>query len=405
MATTWRLLNEEEARDSWDEALIRLSDHNPFQSYAWGQYRKSLGWEPCYWAAFDDAGEVVAMMLGALRRYPLGFGLIWGEGGPVGDLTVCGESFQEAIKKTTGLNRVYCRFRCDKERTVFDALRLGGQGWTRSWFSITSNFSMMLDLSQGDEKLLAGMDKIWRQNLRRSNKETLTVRQWLDPTVDEVLAVYQSMQSVKGLEEQQSREEIEEFLRHFRRNLVLYRCDDEQGELISLLGWIVSGDRAWTRLCATNEKGRQVFASYATFWGMATHCHRLGVQKCDLAGIDPINNHGGYRFKKATGATPIEYLGEWDWATSPALRWFGNWGISRRDRFRNAKKLVDKATATLVKRPVELVFARKGGESVTKGAWFRSIVSFLLISPSIALMTCKWSLIRDLKVSESVTLL
>lgn len=344
---TWRLLDEAEAFSTWDEALLKFGDNTPFQSLAWGEYRKALGWEPCYWAAFNDHGDIVAMMLGLLRRFPLGFGLVWSEGGPVGDLTVCDQSLHNAIKETTGLKRIYCRFRCDRERIVGDALKLSANGWERSWFNLTSSFSMTLDLSHDERQTLAACDQNWRRNLRRANEANLTVRQWLDPNVDEVLAVYSSMQSVKGLEEQHSREEVEQLLLNFNRNLVLYRCDDEHGELVSLLGWVVFGDRAWALFWATSEQGRKVHASFAIFWAIVQHCQRLGLRSCDLAGIDPVRNNGVYRFKKATGATPVEYLGEWDWASSSLLRWLGNWGISRRQQFSKATGVTTKASAVV----------------------------------------------------------
>ena len=336
MAPTWRLLTNEEAQASWDSTLLKFDDNTPFQSYAWGEYKRALGWEPHHWAAFNERGDVVAMMLGLVRRYPLKFGLVWSEGGPVGDLSVCDQSLQDTMTETTGLRRLYCRFRCDKERRVTDALKLSAQGWDRSWFNLTSSFSMSLDLSKDETKTLSACDQNWRRNLRRANEANLTVRQWLDPNVDEVLSVYTSMQTVKGLEEQHSREEVEQLLKNFKRNLVLYRCDDEQGELVSLLGWLVFGDRAWAVFWATSEQGRKLHASFAIFWAIVQHCQRLGLRSCDLAGIDPVRNNGVYRFKKATGALPLEYLGEWDRATSSWLRWFGNWAISRRQQFSRA---------------------------------------------------------------------
>jgi hypothetical protein len=33
---TWKLLTDETAMEIWDEALLRLDDYTPFQSYAWG---------------------------------------------------------------------------------------------------------------------------------------------------------------------------------------------------------------------------------------------------------------------------------------------------------------------------------------------------------------------------------
>src|SRR5688500_18541134 len=120
---TWQLLSDEVAAQIWDEALLKFDDYSPYQSYAFGEYRRALGWQPCRWAAFNEQGEIVALMTGSLRRYPLKFGLVYCEGGPVGDLSACDQGLQEAIKQTTGLRYVYCRFRCDRARNIEDVLR------------------------------------------------------------------------------------------------------------------------------------------------------------------------------------------------------------------------------------------------------------------------------------------
>ena len=328
----WELLADEESRRLWDQTLIRFDDCSPFQSYAWGEYRRALGWEPYRWQALNEQGEVIALMQGSLRRYPLGLGLLWSEGGPVGDLSACDESLHRVMKDTTGLRGIYCRFRCDRCRHIEDALRLRAQEWSTPWSPLTSNYSMTLDLTLDEDRLLAACEPNWRRNLRRSKESNLTVREWLDPDVDEVLSVYVSMQDLKGIEEQLSREEVEQLLRNLNQQIVLYRCDDEQGELVSLLGCLIIGDRACALFWATAERGRKLHASYAIFWALLQHCRSIGVKSYDLAGIDPARNRGVYRFKRATGAAAVEYLGEWDWANRPWLRWFGNWAISQRSR-------------------------------------------------------------------------
>jgi lipid II:glycine glycyltransferase (peptidoglycan interpeptide bridge formation enzyme) len=341
---TWKLMSEEVARESWDEALLRLDDYTMFQSYAWGEYRRALGWQPCHWAAFDDQGQIVAMMLGLLRRYPLSVGMVWSEGGPVGDLSVCDEALQKAIKETTGLERIYCRFRCDRARQIEDVLQLDALGWTRSWFNLTSNYSLALDLNGEESSLIDNCERNWRRNLRRAGENNLTIRPWSEPNIDQIMTVYASMQALKGISEQQSRDEIQFLLRHLDDHLLLYRCDDEEGSPVSISGWIVFGNRAWMYLSATTEKGRTLHASYGLFWALLQKCRQLGMQHCDLSGIDPVRNRGVYRFKRGTGAVPLEYLGEWDWATTSWLRWLGNWAISRRERLRKAESSLKRKT-------------------------------------------------------------
>jgi lipid II:glycine glycyltransferase (peptidoglycan interpeptide bridge formation enzyme) len=169
----------------------------------------------------------------------------------------------------------------------------------------------------------------------------LTVRQWIDPSVDEIVSAYASMELLKGLEEQHSREEFMHLLTNFEQQLVIYRGDDEQGELVSLRGWLVFGNRAIDVLSATTERGRELRASYAVTWALIHHCRLLHLEACDLGGIDPVLNPGVYRFKKGTGAAPIEFLGEWDWASRPWLRWLGNWAISRRQRLKIAESTLN----------------------------------------------------------------
>ena len=62
----WRLLTDQEALKTWDEALLRFDDYSTFQTYAWGEYRRALGWEPCRWAAFNERGEIVAIAVSGI---------------------------------------------------------------------------------------------------------------------------------------------------------------------------------------------------------------------------------------------------------------------------------------------------------------------------------------------------
>ncbi|MGZ5482132.1 MAG: lipid II:glycine glycyltransferase FemX [Pyrinomonadaceae bacterium] len=333
----WESLSEEQAQAVWDQALARFEDSSPFQSYAWGEYRRGLGWQPCRWMAFDEQNSCIAMMQGYVRRYPLGIGIVWSEGGPIGELAACDSNFHSAVKQTTKLRAVYYRFRCDRQRHIDDALRLTSQGWAMPWAPLTTNYTMTIDLKVTEEALLADCERNWRRNLKRSTECNLTVRQWEHPSTEEIVEAYRSMESLKQLDEQQSADEIDWMLRSLQQNLILYRCDDEHGQLLSVMGCLVSGDNACLVISATNGCGRELHASYAIFWALIRHCRNAGVQQFDFAGIDPVRNPGVYRFKRAAGGKAVELLGEWDWASRPWLRWFGNWGIAKRNRIKAAE--------------------------------------------------------------------
>lgn len=333
----WELLTDETASLIWDKNLARFADCSPFQSYAFGQYYRNLGWQPCHWAATDEKGEMAAMCLGLLRPFPLGFGMLWCVGGPVGDVRAWDESLRKTILDTTGLKRLYMRFRCDRERTVSDALFLNHRGWSRSISPMTSSFSMELDLAGGEDTLNSRLSRSWRRNLRIGKQNNLVIKICADPDAEEISRVYGEMEARKNLPQQFSPEKLENLFRHAAGNLIFYRCEDESGNLICFRGCLTIGNRACDYLAATTEKGREMRASYAVLWKIFRHCREQGIEYYDLGGIDPWKNPGVYTFKKQTGAREVEFLGEWDWATSPALKLLGNWAIGRRQNRQSAE--------------------------------------------------------------------
>jgi hypothetical protein len=216
---------------------------------------------------------------------------------------------------------------------------------------------MCLDLTGDESRLHSHSSRNFKRNLAKALSAEITTRQWVDPDIDEMLSVYSSMQEVKRLEDVQTRDELQHLIRACARELMVFRTDDEQGNIISLTGCLVLGNRAWVVLSATSKRGRELCASYSTFWAMLRRCQKMGLEWCDLAGIDPIRNPGVYRFKRDTGAKHLEYLGEWDWASSPSFSWLGNWGISQRNAFSNpvisGAKSVVVFTSTLRKRSLD----------------------------------------------------
>jgi len=327
---TWKLLSQDEALESWDEKLFRFDDFTHSQAFGWGEHRSAFGWRPCRWQATDEQGNVKAMLQGLLRIYPGKTGLLWAAGGPVGDLSCCGDEMMRAVMATTGAKRLYCRVNLARAYSAEDALLLRSMGWKRALAPILSGMSMSYDPSVAEEIRVATCTKNWRHNLRRSEKYGLSMHLWENPDIDRMYDIYSSMQDYKQLAQQFSREELKSIFRQLGKNIVLYRCDDETGEAVSLRGCLMFGGKAWDMFAATSVKGRKIYASYGLFWRLMRHCQEAGVSFYDMSGIDPKGNPGVYDFKKGTGALPLEYLGEWEWASSELLSWGANLMIRRR---------------------------------------------------------------------------
>lgn len=325
----WRLLAAADELADWDDRLSAFADHSIYQTCAWGEHRRAMGWTPYRWAC-HAGNTIISMAQGLVRRYRCGIGVIWIPGGPVGDIGAWGQELQECIRRDTRLNFIYCRLNLSRASDRNDSMRLAAGGWRPPRSPLTSAASLLYDLTQAESDRIRASSKNWRHNLKRSHKGSFTVAPWANPNVAEMRAVYEEMEGLKRLPLQHSDANLRSLYEHLDKHLITYACRDPQGKLLAFRACAVFGDKAWDMLAATSAAGRKTYASYATFWALTQECHRRGIWQYDLSGIDREANRGVYDFKTGTGAAPIEYLGEWEWASPGLFALPANWLIGRR---------------------------------------------------------------------------
>jgi hypothetical protein len=68
------------------------------------------------------------------------------------------------------------------------------------------------------------------------------------------------------------------------------------------------GDAGLYLLGATNEKARDLKASYFLQWRVMMWLKERGASAYDLGGIDPETNPGGYHFKSGFGGSDVTQL-------------------------------------------------------------------------------------------------
>lgn len=329
MTTAWKQLGSEEARDRWDRMILTFPEQTVFQTYGWGSYKRELGWEPMYWLAEGVQGEPLAMAQSLAYRYPLGTAVVWCRGGPVGDPRLWNQDLRQSIAQALRCKRLYMRISSDRAISKEDAAAMAANGWRKPLSPLSTDRSLWIDPSPGEPDLLAGLSANWRHNLNRGRKKS-SARLWANPSGAELSRVYESMQAYKGLTQQHSREDLDALFKRLNDKISLFRCDDEQGRLIAFRACAIHGASAWDLLAASAPEGRKAYASYSLLWAVLEDCRRKGVKRYDLGGVDPDGVKGVYDFKRGTGAKDIEFLGEWDWAGSQALRWLANWAIKRK---------------------------------------------------------------------------
>jgi hypothetical protein len=325
----WVRWTEAEASREWNARLRAFSDLSPFQSFEMGGYFRLRGWTPAYFVYRDADGVERAMCLCLLRIVTKRTGFVWCVGGPVGEASAWNE-LPEAMTKAFGLKRLYLRFRCDRPRVESDVLTLGRGGWTPAARPMGANLTMALDLRTEPSALLAKADRNWRRNLRIAESSGLVVGRDRFDDVDALAAVFSEMARAKGLVDSFPSRELTTLIRECPGRCRLYTARDGSGAVVAFHCVLVMGSAAYDYFAATNMRGRELMASYAVMWRVMSDLHLQGVARFDLGGIDPRRNHGVFRFKRGTGAASVELLGEWDWATTSALKWLANAAIALR---------------------------------------------------------------------------
>jgi lipid II:glycine glycyltransferase (peptidoglycan interpeptide bridge formation enzyme) len=178
---------------------------------------------------------------------------------------------------------------------------------------------MAIQLDRPEDEILKEMSSNWRHNLKRFEKKQVKVEQWIDPSPEQLYKYYETFESLKKLGKQHSFSSIKGVIERFKKNLVILRALDEEGNLLALRGYLFIGSRALDWYAISTELGRNCYASYGVLWHILKDAKSKGVTYYDLSGVDPINNAGVYNYKKGTGAKLVEYPGEFEVANFPFI--------------------------------------------------------------------------------------
>ena len=67
----------------WNEALLQFKEYNIFQSYEWGELKKSEGWEPLRITVSDNDCMELTLIAQIVMKKVFGINIAWCPGGPL----------------------------------------------------------------------------------------------------------------------------------------------------------------------------------------------------------------------------------------------------------------------------------------------------------------------------------
>ncbi|QIG45208.1 aminoacyltransferase [Nocardioides anomalus] len=184
---------------------------------------------------------------------------------------------------------------------------------------------------RSEADVLAGMNQLWRRNIKKADKAGVEVTTSTGRGDDEGdlkafhdlyvhtaerdhftprgLAYFRTMADALGTEDP------DRFRLHLARH---------EGDLVAATIAVRVGAHAWYSYGASSTEKRDVRGSNAVQWAMLREAIAAGADVYDLRGItptlDPEDSHAGLiQFKVGTGGEAVEYAGEWDLPLNRAL--------------------------------------------------------------------------------------
>ena len=180
-----------------------------------------------------------------------------------------------------------------------------------------------------EEQVLAGMNQLWRRNIKKAAKEGVGVASIgliqepqlrafhelyvhtaeRDHFTPRPLSYFRTMVDALGAEDDD--------------RIRLYTAEHE-GTLVAATIAIRVGAHAWYSYGASSTEKRDVRGSNAVQWQMIRDAIAAGADVYDLRGItdtlaDDDPHLGLIQFKVGTGGEAVEYVGEWDLPLNKAL--------------------------------------------------------------------------------------
>jgi len=323
----WRVEVDQAPSALWSELLDLFDDANIYQTHAYGSVR--WGEKNLSRIVLKRSGEVVAIaQLRIVRPTPLKFGIAYLRWGPLWerrartlDLDVparMARAIQEEYVETRKLlvrvipNAFAASARAAIMRDAFSSFIPEPQEHKNTYRTIVLNLGPTL------EDLRKNLDKKWRNQLTRSEKNDLRIV--AGHGVHEYgtfCDIYRQMYKRKQFE---TTVDVEEFGRmqemlpdHQRmRVLIAYR-----GTLL-VAGLVASamGNSAIYLLGATSNDGLDSKGAYLLQWTLIKWLKEHGIENYDLGGIDPDVNPGVYHFKRGFSGTDVCQLSPFAASTS-----------------------------------------------------------------------------------------
>jgi len=326
----------------WDSNMSKLNDYNVFQSYNFGEfYKKNKHESTIIRSSLAKGSSLVVMSQARLKKIKLlNFALIYMNGGPMFNFSNEDKvnkkylkqfltSFIDEIKKTYKNHYIYLNI--NSPSNSLDKLILKELGFQRPVFPKNQPFTFILNTKRSLDEIHKSFHPKWRNQLKKSQSYNHTYeignnRNFINRFID----IHIQMCDMKGNTDIKISKPSLNKLQHLIKDslqIVIVKLDDKDVAGCVILTF---EQKAYYLYAAANEIARKHYSSNNMIWCLTKYLINNGISELDTSGVDPLKFWGGYNFKKKFSSFPLEYNGEWEYASNKILKHFINFLIKMR---------------------------------------------------------------------------
>jgi lipid II:glycine glycyltransferase (peptidoglycan interpeptide bridge formation enzyme) len=312
----WQVEVDRATPADWSKLLDLFDDANIYQTSAYGQVR--WGEKELSRLVLKRDGEVLGIaQLRIVRPTPLKFGMAYLRWGPLWARKDVPSDPEVPVRMAQAIADEYLAKRKLFLRILPNAFAGSSRATTmQSAFckfmsepldSRNTYRTLIIDLRPSLEELRSGLDKKWRNQLTRSEKNNLNVVAGYG--IEEYRTfcqIYSQMRKRKTFETTVDTDEfwrIQETLAESHRMRILI-CEDGGIPVAGLVASAI-GDSAVYLLGATSDSGLNSKGAYLLQWTLIRWLKENGIRWYDLGGIDPESNPGVYHFKSGLSGLDV----------------------------------------------------------------------------------------------------
>lgn len=305
-------------RASWEQFVA--ANGSFLQSWRWGDLRSSQGWQAVRLVALNGT-TLVGVVQALVRRFAPGVAMLYVPRGPVVTANAALRPLLDALQ-AVGKRRRAMVLRLEPEwlATPDNLMLCHERGWQPAPVSIQLPHTVVVNLDQTPEQLLASFKPTWRRYIRHAPKRGVEVR---EGTIED-LSIFYALERETAVRQGtlgRSLEYYRSFFAQFAGEGARLFIAELEGEPLGAIITLERGRSATYLYGGSTRRHQEVHPNYLLQWTAMRHAQAAGCVRYDMWGCgppdDPTSSEAGLTAFKSGFAPVVRWVGAWDAPLSP----------------------------------------------------------------------------------------